>query len=41
MRLGEYNTKTIIDTPAVPRYMMYCRKSSESDERQFNRSLIK
>ena len=34
MRLGEYNTKTIIDTPAVPRYMMYCRKSSESDERQ-------
>ncbi len=34
MRLGEYNTKTISELPIIPRYMMYCRKSSESDERQ-------
>ena len=34
MRLGEYNTQNISELPAIPRYMMYCRKSSESDERQ-------
>ncbi len=34
MRLGEYNTKNISELPITPRYMMYCRKSSESDERQ-------
>jgi site-specific DNA recombinase len=34
MRLGEYNTQPKSDLPIVLRYMMYCRKSSESDERQ-------
>ena len=34
MRLAEYNTKNISELPNTPRYMMYCRKSSESDERQ-------
>ncbi len=36
MRLGEYTTlsKTTDLTPMIPRYMIYCRKSSESDERQ-------
>ncbi len=34
MRLGEYNTQSISALPTIPRYMMYCRKSSESDERQ-------
>jgi len=34
MRLAEYNTKNISELPNTPHYMMYCRKSSESDERQ-------
>ena len=34
MRLAEYNTKNIRELPNIPHYMMYCRKSSESDERQ-------
>ena len=34
MRLADYNTQNISQTPIIPRYMMYCRKSSESDERQ-------
>ena len=34
MRLTGYNTQDRNQTPAIPLYMMYCRKSSESDERQ-------
>lgn len=34
MRLAGYNTQDRNLTPTLPRYMMYCRKSSESDERQ-------
>lgn len=36
MRLGEYtsSSKATESTPLIPRYMIYCRKSSESDERQ-------
>ena len=34
MRLAGYNTQDRNQTPIIPRYMMYCRKSSESDERQ-------
>jgi len=36
MRLNEYSKNSTIDEqlPNIPRYVMYCRKSSESDERQ-------
>jgi len=36
MRLGEYTSsnKATESTPLIPRYLIYCRKSSESDERQ-------
>lgn len=34
MRLADYNKTNTIEAPIAPRYMMYCRKSSESDERQ-------
>ena len=34
MRLTEYKNQNNGKTPLLPRYMMYCRKSSESDERQ-------
>ncbi len=34
MRLADYNTKNTYLTSIPSRYAMYCRKSSESDERQ-------
>ena len=34
MRLADYNTSNTDETVTIPRYVMYCRKSSESDERQ-------
>jgi site-specific DNA recombinase len=35
MKIAEYNeNNSIVIAPAVKRYVMYCRKSSESDERQ-------
>lgn len=36
MRLNEYPKNSTMDEqlPNIPRYVMYCRKSSESDERQ-------
>lgn len=34
MRLTEYKNQDNTKTPSIPHYMMYCRKSSESDERQ-------
>ncbi len=36
MRLNEYTNvqSSVQQLPTVPRYIMYCRKSSESDERQ-------
>jgi len=34
MRLTEYKNHNNTQVPMTPRYMMYCRKSSESDERQ-------
>ena len=34
MRLTEYKNRDNSQTLLIPRYMMYCRKSSESDERQ-------
>ncbi len=34
MKLADYNTQGKSQAPIIPRYMMYCRKSSESDERQ-------
>jgi len=34
MRLTDYKNQNNTQLPASPRYMMYCRKSSESDERQ-------
>lgn len=36
MRLGEYSSTSDAakSTPLIPRYLIYCRKSSESDERQ-------
>lgn len=34
MRLTEYKNHNNTQLPMTPRYMMYCRKSSESDERQ-------
>lgn len=34
MKLTEFKTQTVNQSAVVMRYMMYCRKSSESDERQ-------
>ncbi len=34
MKITDYKNQNNIQAPIVPRYMMYCRKSSESDERQ-------
>lgn len=34
MKLTEFKTQTVSQGAVVMRYMMYCRKSSESDERQ-------
>lgn len=34
MKLTEFKTQTVNQSAVVMRYLMYCRKSSESDERQ-------
>src|SRR3989344_9572385 len=37
MKLGDYSTNSIAtnkELPVVSRYLMYCRKSTESDEKQ-------